>query len=46
MVCRTAIVTALAKLDQWPGNEPNIIVVPNEHFENIYDLPVAYAWTD
>ncbi len=43
VVCRTAIVTALVSSHQWPGNEPNIIVVPNEHFENIYDLPVAYA---
>ncbi|MCU0503396.1 MAG: hypothetical protein MUC51_16870, partial [Anaerolineae bacterium] len=33
--CRTATVTALVSSHQWPGNEPNIIIVPNEHFENI-----------
>jgi histidine triad (HIT) family protein len=43
VVCRTATVTALVSSHQWPGNEPNIIIVPNEHFENIYDLPVACA---
>lgn len=25
------------------GNEGHLIVVPNEHFENIYDMPVEYA---
>ncbi|MCU0503812.1 MAG: diadenosine tetraphosphate hydrolase, partial [Anaerolineae bacterium] len=35
VVCRTATVTALVSSHQWPGNEPNIIIVPNEHFENI-----------
>ena len=43
VVYRTASVTALVSSHQWPGNEPNIIVVPNEHFENIYDLPANYA---
>lgn len=43
VILRTIDITALISSHQWPGNEPNIIVVPNEHFENIYDLPVAYA---
>jgi len=43
VVCRTATVTALVSSHQWPGNEPNIIVVPNEHFENMYELPARYA---
>lgn len=43
VVCRTATVTALVSSHQWPGNEPNIIVVPNEHFENIYELSVVCA---
>jgi sugar/nucleoside kinase (ribokinase family)/diadenosine tetraphosphate (Ap4A) HIT family hydrolase len=36
-------VTALVGSHQWPNNHGNVIVVPNEHFENIYDLPVHYA---
>jgi histidine triad (HIT) family protein len=43
VVYRTATVTALVSSHQWPGNEPNIIVVPNEHYENIYDLPASRA---
>jgi histidine triad (HIT) family protein len=36
-------VTAFISSHQWPNNHGNAIVVPNEHFENIYDLPVRYA---
>jgi histidine triad (HIT) family protein len=43
VVYRTAIVTALVSAHQWTGNEPNVLVLPNEHFENIYDLPATYA---
>ena len=37
------MVTALIGSHQWPNNHGNVIIVPNKHFENIYDLPVAYA---
>jgi len=36
-------VTALISSHQWPNNPGNTIVIPNEHFENIYDLPVHLA---
>jgi histidine triad (HIT) family protein len=36
-------VTAFIGSHQWPNNHGNVIIVPNEHFENIYDLPVNYA---
>lgn len=36
-------VTAFISSHQWPNNHGNTIVVPNEHFENIYDLPTSYA---
>ena len=34
-------VTALVSLHQFPNNHANVIIFPNEHFENIYDLPVG-----
>jgi histidine triad (HIT) family protein len=37
------IVTAFISSHQWPNNHGNTIIVPNEHFENIYDLPLKYA---
>jgi histidine triad (HIT) family protein len=36
-------VTALIGSHQWPNNHGNVLIFPNEHFENIYDLPVDYA---
>ena len=36
-------VTAFVGSHQWPNNPGNVIVVPNEHFENIYDLPLHFA---
>ena len=43
VVLRGPSVIALVSSHQWAGNEPNVLVMPNEHFENIYDLPVRYA---
>ncbi len=37
------VVTAFIGSHQWPNNHGNVIVVPNEHFENIYDLPLRFA---
>ena len=32
-------VTALIASHQWPNNKGHVIIIPNEHFENIYHLP-------
>lgn len=32
-------VTALISSHWWPNNPGNVIVIPNEEYENIYDLP-------
>ena len=37
------VVTAFIGSHQWSNNHGNVIVVPNEHFENIYDLPLRFA---
>jgi histidine triad (HIT) family protein len=36
-------VTAFIGSHQWPHNHGNVIIVPNEHYENIFDLPLWYA---
>ena len=36
-------VTAFIGSHQWPNNHGNVIIVPNEHYENIFDLPLWYA---
>lgn len=40
VVFHTADVTAFMATRKYPDNQGHVLVVPNEHFENIYDLPV------
>jgi len=32
-------VTAFVSSHQWPNNPGHALVIPNQHYENIYDLP-------
>lgn len=43
IVYHDEVITAFIGSHQWPNNHGGVIVVPNEHFENIYDLPLRYA---
>ena len=36
-------VTAFIASKWWQNNKGHVLVVPNQHFENIYDLPTEYA---
>ena len=36
-------VTAFVGSHQWPNNHVNVLVIPNEHYENIFDLPLHYS---
>lgn len=37
--CRDAFLTAFIPLHTWPNNPGNAIIIPNAHYENLYDLP-------
>lgn len=39
IVYQDTLVTALVASHQYPKNKPNILVIPNAHYENIFDLP-------
>ncbi len=36
-------VTAFVSSHQGVNNPVNVVVIPNEHYENIFDLPIHYA---
>lgn len=39
VVLRDDRVTAFMASRNWPNNRGHVLVVPNEHYENIYELP-------
>ena len=43
IVFQTADITAFMATRKWPNNQGHVLIVPNEHFENIYDLPLALS---
>lgn len=42
-VLRTPDVTAFVGSHWWPRNEGSVIVIPNVHYESIFDLPAEAA---
>jgi histidine triad (HIT) family protein len=43
IILRTPLATAFIASGWWPNNAGHILVIPNKHFENIYDLPKEVA---
>ncbi|HET8845269.1 MAG TPA: HIT domain-containing protein [Ktedonobacteraceae bacterium] len=43
VVFEDTLVTAFIAPYWWPNNEGHVLIIPNEHFENLYDLPRLYA---
>jgi histidine triad (HIT) family protein len=43
VIYRGETVTAFIGSHQWIDNPGNVIVIPNAHHENLYDLPAHYA---
>jgi histidine triad (HIT) family protein len=41
IVCQTKAITAFLGLDRWAYNPVDVLVVPNEHYENLYSLPFS-----
>ncbi len=36
-------VTAFIAIRRWPNNVGHVLIIPNAHFENIYDLPIGIS---
>jgi histidine triad (HIT) family protein len=43
IVFQDADVTAFIAIRKYPNNQGHVLIIPNEHFENIYDLPLTLA---
>lgn len=43
IVFQTADITAFIATRKWPNNQGHVLIVPNKHFENIFDLPLALS---
>ena len=43
VVRRTGLATAFIAARWWPKNHGHVLVVPDEHHENLYDLPARYG---
>ena len=43
IIYQDEVVTAFVSSHQFPNNAGNVLVVPNAHFENIYEFPVSLA---
>jgi histidine triad (HIT) family protein len=41
IIFRDSTLTAFVSSAWWPANPGNVLVVPNEHHENVYDIPDA-----
>ncbi len=43
VVFQTADVTAFMATRKYPNNPGHVLVIPNQHFENIFDLPLTLS---
>lgn len=43
IVFQTADLTAFMATRKYPNNQGHVLIVPNKHFENIYDLPLTLS---
>ncbi|HEU5348088.1 MAG TPA: HIT family protein [Ktedonobacterales bacterium] len=42
LVYQDELVTAFVAPHWWPNNKGHVIIIPNDHYENLYELPRLY----
>ncbi len=43
IVLQNELITAYVSPKWWPNIKGNVLIIPNKHFENLYDLPDEYG---
>jgi len=43
IICHNSDTTAFISSRQWPNNPGHVIVIPNDHYENVFDFPPEKA---
>ena len=43
IIYKSTDITAFIASRQWPNNHGHVLIIPNDHYENIYSLPTALA---
>ncbi len=43
IICQNEVGTAFMATRRFPNNQDHVLVIPNQHFENIFDLPLELA---
>lgn len=43
IIYRDELVTAFIAAGFWPNNKGHVLIIPNAHYENLYDLPNALS---
>jgi len=43
VIYRDAYITAFISAGWWENNKGHVLIIPNQHFENLYDLPSDYS---
>lgn len=43
IIYQNEYVTAFIASQWWPNNKGHVLIVPNRHYENIFELPADYA---
>jgi histidine triad (HIT) family protein len=43
LIYQNDFVTSFIGLRKWPNNAGHVLTIPNDHFENLYDLPITIS---
>ncbi len=43
IIYQDELISAFINSHQWPNNPGHVVIIPNPHYENLYELPLQFA---